>query len=83
MDAIESDRYGQEKDLSKNENEIELFYIKEHSIRTCPYCKSSNIIEKRQSSFLSIFSLILFFIPISVLRKKHHCFDCDKDWCYH
>lgn len=47
---------------------------------TCPYCKSDNVIKKRQTGYLIVLSILLFGFPLPFFKKSYYCFDCEKEW---
>jgi len=46
----------------------------------CPFCKSDNVVVKKQTGYLTVLSIILFALPIPIFKKTYYCFDCDKEW---
>ncbi len=46
----------------------------------CPYCQSDNVIRKKQAGYAVMLSIMLFFLPLPLLKKSYYCFDCGKEW---
>ena len=46
----------------------------------CPYCKSDNVIKKKQIGYVIMLSIMLFGLPLPFFKKSYFCFDCEKEW---
>ena len=46
----------------------------------CPKCNSENIEYERYSRKMAIFSILLFRLPVTWLKKKYKCLDCGHIW---
>lgn len=46
----------------------------------CPFCSSDNVVKKKQTGYVVMFSILLLGLPLPFFKKSYYCYDCGKEW---
>lgn len=46
----------------------------------CPFCNSDNVVIKKNTTYATLISILLFNFPFPFFKKVYYCFDCEKEW---
>lgn len=67
-------------EINKTEDKEQIESFSGEHKKLCPYCQSTNIVQKSRAGYVFVLSILFLGFPFPFLQKRYYCYDCSKEW---